>query len=326
MHTKKRLSAVLLAICISSASASLIAADAKMADPKAAEAEAMITAAENARKKAASVDSEWRDTASFIEQAQAALQNGKFDDAIRLAKIAEDQGNLGFDQGYSQRELQIPSYFKVKAPEMSVASTTGMAMKEHKITPALTSVDVMHNGQKVSISRTADENAVIPKAYSSTARECPPFCIQPVAIGPGVDTIGELEVLDYLQRIAKGDPTVLVVDSRTPDWMARGTVPGSVNIPWNKINIDLQGTFGSEAEADSLNEILESQFHARKANGKWDFRNAKTLVLFCNGIWCPQSTANIRTLLKLGYPAYKLKWYRGGMQSWVSAGLTTVNK
>ncbi|MCB1859919.1 MAG: rhodanese-like domain-containing protein [Gammaproteobacteria bacterium] len=182
----------------------------------------------------------------------------------------------------------------------------------------------MHKGQKVTITRTADENAVIPAAYSSTARECPPFCIQPMTIAPGVETIGELEVLDYLKKLADGDPTILVVDSRTPEWMVRGTVPGSVNVPWNKINIDAQGTFGSPEEAESLNEILVGTFHARKANGKWDFRNAKTLVLFCNGVWCPQSAANIRTLVKLGYPPYKLKWYRGGMQSWVSAGLTTV--
>ena len=326
MHTKKRLSIALLAVCLGSGSASLIAADAKKADPKVAEAQTMIAAAEEARKKAASVDSEWRDTGKFIKQAQAALKAGKLDDAIRLAKVAEDQGNLGYEQGYSQRELTLPSYFKVKSSGPSVASSTAMAMKGHKITPALTSVDVMHKGEKVSISRTADENAVIPKEYASTARECPPFCVQPMSIGPGVDTVGELEVIDYLQRIAKGDPTVLVVDSRTPEWMVRGTVPGSVNIPWNRINIDLQGNFGSESEADSLNDILQNQFHARKANGKWDFRNAKTLVMFCNGIWCPHSTANIRTLLKLGYPAYKLKWYRGGMQSWVSAGLTTIDK
>lgn len=325
MYTNMRLNAVLVAICLSGAPVSLMAADAKNADAKAAEAQTMIAAAEEARKKAASVDSEWRDTADYIKQAQAALKAGKPDDAIRLAKIAEDQGNLGYEQGFSQQELKLPSYFKVKAASpMAVSAAT--SMKGHKITPSLTSVDVMHQGKVISISRTADEHAVIPQAYSSTARECPPFCVQPMSIGPGVDTIGELEVLDYLQRIAKGDPTVLVVDSRTPDWMVRGTVPGSVNIPWNKINIDLQGTFGSEKEADSLNDILESQFHARKANGKWDFRNAKTLVLFCNGIWCPQSSANIRTLLKLGYPAYKLKWYRGGMQSWVSAGLSTVNK
>jgi hypothetical protein len=26
----------------------------------------------------------------------------------------------------------------------------------------------------------------------------------------------------------------------------------------------------------------------------------------------------------LGYPAHKLKWYRGGMQAWMMLGLTTV--
>ncbi|MCB1759658.1 MAG: rhodanese-like domain-containing protein [Gammaproteobacteria bacterium] len=201
-----------------------------------------------------------------------------------------------------------------------------MPAKMHKITPDIPSVDVMHQGEVITITRVADENAVIPKAYASTARECPPFCVQPMSIGAGIETVGELEVLDYLQRIAKGDPTVLVVDSRTPEWIVRGTVPGSVNIPWNRINVNFQGSFGTESEAETLGEILQEQFHARKANGKWDFRNAKTLVMFCNGIWCPQSSANIRTLVKLGYPAYKLKWYRGGMQSWVSAGLTTVNK
>jgi rhodanese-related sulfurtransferase len=47
-------------------------------------------------------------------------------------------------------------------------------------------------------------------------------------------------------------------------------------------------------------------------------------VLYCNGIWCGQSPTNIRQLLALGYPAHKLKWYRGGMQSWKALGLTTV--
>lgn len=325
MYMKKRLSAVLLAICLGGGSAGLIAADVKNADAKTSEAKAMIAAAEEARKRAASVDSEWRDTGDYIKQAQAALEAGKPDDAIRLAKMAEDQGNLGYEQGFSQRELKLPSYFKVKASTPSAAAATVMTSKEHKITPTLTSVDVMHNGRKVSISRSADAEAEIPKAYTTTDRECPPFCIQPMSIGPGVDTIGELDVLDYLQRIAKGDPTVLVVDSRSPEWRVRGTIPGSVSVPWNKINLDIQGSFDDQQAAESMNDILQNLFHARKANGTWDFRNAKTLVLFCNGIWCPQSAANIRTLTKLGYPAYKLKWYRGGMQSWVSVGLTTVN-
>ncbi|MES9857932.1 MAG: rhodanese-like domain-containing protein [Sedimenticola sp.] len=203
---------------------------------------------------------------------------------------------------------------------------SGLATAENggKITASLHSVDVMHDGKEVTISRSTDPNAVIPKAYAKISRPCPPFCVQPMQIAVGVETIGELEVLGYLKRIANGDHTVIVVDSRTPDWVGRGTIPGSVNIPWNKINVDVSGSFDVETEADTLSHILSDQFGAQLHDGKWDFRNAKTLVLFCNGIWCPQSAINIKTLGKLGYPTYKLKWYRGGVQSWESVGLTTV--
>lgn len=204
---------------------------------------------------------------------------------------------------------------------------SGLAVAEHggKITPTLHSVDVVHNGKEVTISRTADKKAMIPKAYAKTGRVCPPFCIQPMQVASGVETVGELEVLGYLKRVSDGDRKVMVVDSRTPDWIRRGTIPGSVNIPWNKINVDVAGTFDIETEAATLNDILTSQFDVKLNNGKWDFRNAKTLVLYCNGSWCPQSSVNIKTLTKLGYPSYKLKWYRGGMQAWVGLGLTTVS-
>ena len=195
----------------------------------------------------------------------------------------------------------------------------------NQITAGLQAVDVMHKGEAVTITRIDDKEATMPKAFAKVGRHCPPFCVQPIAIAPGVETVGELEVLGYLKRIANGDRTILVVDSRTPEWIIRGTIPGSVNIPWNKINIDVQGTFEIAAEADTLSEILQNQFGANLIDGNWDFRNAKTLVLYCNGTWCPQSGINIKTLLQLGYPAYKLKWYRGGMQDWVAVGLTTVN-
>ncbi|MES9868537.1 MAG: rhodanese-like domain-containing protein [Sedimenticola sp.] len=192
------------------------------------------------------------------------------------------------------------------------------------ITPSLKSVDVLHDGKPVTIERTGDKNATVPKAYAKVSRACPPFCVQPMTVASGVDTVGELEVLGYLKRISGGDRTVMVVDSRESAWVNRGTIPGAVNIPWNKINVDVAGTFEVEAEAEGLQDILVNQFGAKLDNGHWDFRNAKTLVLFCNGIWCPQSSINIKTLVKLGYPAYKLKWYRGGVQDWVSVGLTTV--
>ena len=56
----------------------------------------------------------------------------------------------------------------------------------------------------------------------------------------------------------------------------------------------------------------------------FDYSNAKTLVLFCNGMWCGQSPASIKSLLKYGYPASKIKWYRDGMQAWEILGFNTV--
>ena len=206
----------------------------------------------------------------------------------------------------------------------AIFTARAVAGEDGRITSTLTSVEVMHNGKKVEISRTADKDAVIPKEYLKIGRGCPPFCIQPMQIAAGVETVGELELLGYLER-SVDDRSVMVVDSRTPEWIPRGTIPGSVNIPWNRINLDVQGTFELESEAESLDELLVSELGVRIIDGQRDFRNAKTLVLFCNGSWCPQSGINIKTLIRLGYPAYKLKWYRGGMQSWVSLGLTTVN-
>jgi rhodanese-related sulfurtransferase len=204
-----------------------------------------------------------------------------------------------------------------------IFSTQAGADPGAKITSTLKSVEVVHNGKQVEITRTDDDSAVIPKAFSKIGRGCPPFCIQPMQIAPGVETVGELELLGYLKR-SVDDRTVMVVDSRTPEWISRGTIPGSVNIPWNKINVDIQGSFEIESEAETLHDILVDQLGVRIINGQRDFRNVKTLVLFCNGNWCPQSGMNIKTLIRMGYPAYKLKWYRGGMQSWVSLGLTTV--
>jgi rhodanese-related sulfurtransferase len=37
-----------------------------------------------------------------------------------------------------------------------------------------------------------------------------------------------------------------------------------------------------------------------------------------------RSPTTIKGLLKIGYPAHKILWYRGGMQDWKSLGLTTL--
>lgn len=197
---------------------------------------------------------------------------------------------------------------------------------ENQITPEITSVEVTHNGETVVIQRGHDRDATLPEIFQKTDRGCPPFCVQPMEIVPGVETIGEIEMLDYLKRMTKGDNSIMVIDSRTPDWVMRGTIPGSVNIPWNQINNEGSGIFETPTEADTFVHILADEFGADQdpKTKAWSFDDAKTLVFFCNGIWCPQSSINIRTLNAIGYPVHKLKWYRGGMQDWVSVGLTTV--
>lgn len=185
------------------------------------------------------------------------------------------------------------------------------------ITADMPAVEVMHKGQKVAIQRNQNQDNNINPAFGKTSRKCPPFCIQPGELAPGVSTIGELEMMHYLKKMSDGDKSIMVIDSRTPDWVAKGTIPGAVNIPWDQLNI-------GKSDPITVQEILEKQLGAKQQDGFWNFDGAKTLVMFCNGSWCGQSPTNIKGLLKIGYPAHKLVWYRGGMQDWESLGLTTV--
>ena len=185
------------------------------------------------------------------------------------------------------------------------------------ITRTLSSVDVQHNGKTVTIQRQQDTGNRMNPDFTLTSRKCPPFCIQPLVIAAGVETVGEVEVLEYLKRKAEGDDTVLVIDSRGPKWIAKGTIPGSVNIHYKKLSLN-------SADEGEMANIIEKQFGADRLSKFWDFSDARTLVFFCNGMWCGQSPRNIRSLLKIGYPPAKIKWYRGGMQAWETMGLTTV--
>ena len=186
------------------------------------------------------------------------------------------------------------------------------------ITPTMMDASVNHGGETVKIMRDQDNSAKVIPAFAKTSRPCPPFCIQPIVLAPGVETLGEREIIDYLVRMSKGDKSILVIDSRTPAWVAKGTIPGAVNIPWTALNP------AKGADPISIGEILEDRFGANELEGLWDFSDARTLVMFCNGMWCGQSPNNIKKILKFGYPAHKIKWYRGGMQTWSNLGLTSV--
>ena len=158
-----------------------------------------------------------------------------------------------------RKTLRLTLEFLMVAWGASLASAADNSVN---ITHDVKAVEVTHLGRKVLIERNPDTENMLDPDYSLTSRPCPPFCVQPMNLGPGIETIGELELIEYIGKAGRG--------------------------------------------------------------GLWNFENAKTLVLYCNGPWCGQSPTNIKQLLALGYPAHKLKWYRGGMQDWKMLGLTTV--
>lgn len=198
-----------------------------------------------------------------------------------------------------------------------MGTVTVAASEKVNITSDIPYIDIYHKGKMVRIQRNQDNQNIIDLDYAITSRPCPPYCIQPMKLSGGVETIAELEVLAYLKQISAGDKTVLVIDSREPKWLSKGMIPGTINIPWQRL-------YNKTASNDKIANIIQFKFGVARVGGLWNFQSAKTLVLYCNGPWCGQSATNIKALLALGYPPDKLKWYRGGMQSWKSLGLTVV--
>ena len=214
----------------------------------------------------------------------------------------------------------MPIRYRFLVPSVlafGLASTQAPAQSlEVGITPSLDRVEVLHEGEPLVIQREQDTFNTVAPDFSMTSRPCPPYCIQPMHAGPGIETLGELEFLGYLQQ-ASEDPDVVVIDSRGADEYARGTIPGALNLPWERLH------FATGADPEEVQRhladfgvVFDGDFH--------DFSRAKMLVLFCNGPWCGQSPTNLRTLTGLGYPPERLKWYRGGMQLWHLLGFTTV--
>ncbi|MCW8891523.1 MAG: rhodanese-like domain-containing protein [Sedimenticola sp.] len=199
---------------------------------------------------------------------------------------------------------------------LALFSTGASAELDVKITRDIAEFQVTHGTQLLTVRRNQDRSATLANDFSLTSRPCPPFCAQPMEAAPGVMTIGELELVEFMRSdLAEGRG--LLVDARTPDWHARGTIPGSVNIPFTHLNP------GQGADDITLAEALE-QLGVTEAGNGWDFSKAKKAVLWCNGPWCGQSPTAIKGMLSIGYPAEKLFYYRGGMQVWQIFGLPIV--
>lgn len=232
-------------------------------------------------------------------------------------------------------------YFILKLGAMATvvaAMSANVYALDVRISKDIEYVDVDHNGEIVRIQRIQDQNNHLSGGFAKTSRKCPPFCIQPATAAPGVATVGEIEIMEFI-KTRVGQDTGVLIDARTPQWHAKGTIPGSTNIPFTLFNLEQDDAkliaameklgvkvkrnkpSGVESYWAEFKDMISIE---KKPHPYWNYKRAKELLLWCNGMWCGQSPRAIQGLIKHGYPVKKLRYYRGGMTSWQILGLTVV--
>lgn len=181
------------------------------------------------------------------------------------------------------------------------------------IAPGIKSIEINLNGEKFTLMRNQSKTNKISSLYNITFRGIP----QPIKLHKDIETIGELEFIDYMKK-AQTDDSISIIDSRKPGWYERLRIPGAINVPFTNFN----------NREDALDVMEDYMGVTENKDETFNFENAKTLVVYCNGYWCGQTPAMVKnaefSLLKIGYPAQKIKYYRGGMQAWTSMGFTVV--
>ena len=161
-----------------------------------------------------------------------------------------------------------------------------------------TSLTIFEN-QKVVVVQTAKGPVEITRTMTACGKNG--GTIQPLVPVPGVHPIGETEIIAALS-----DRNALVVDMRDTNDRVKGTIPGSVGIPYTEV-------------VDRMSELGCS-----KTANVWNCSAAKAVYAFCNGPTCPQSPMAIRAMTREGFPADKIYYYRGGMLDWDALGLTSI--
>ncbi len=191
---------------------------------------------------------------------------------------------------------------------------SSLMAREVNIIKGLPYVDVDVDGQNIRIERIQDVNHKLKNAYTKTSRATPPFSIQPYQPIAGIETVSELDVIDFIKNDVSENEGLLI-DARMPKWYMNGTIPGALNLPFSILS--------QEDKSPFIEQIFEL-LGVEKEDNKWHFEEAQTLLIFDNGPWCQQGVYAMRHLIHLGYPKEKIHYYRGGLQFWQILGLNII--
>ena len=185
-----------------------------------------------------------------------------------------------------------------------VMSASLCAAQAVRLTEDRAEMRLQIGGASVVVARTADADGF---------PVCPPSCLQPLQPAPGVVTLGELELIGFLEsQVATGRG--VLIDARLPQDAAQGVIPAAVNVPY--VTLAPNNPY--------RDDILTALGAAVRADGSFDFAAAVQIAVYGGGPAEDAAPRAIRLLMNTGYPAEKLQYYRGGMQDWRLLGLTVV--
>ena len=186
---------------------------------------------------------------------------------------------------------------KFSALLATLVLASGMCTAAHAADPEY--LRIIGTDTKFVAKNAKGEETVITRVMTPCAKN--KGWLQAMVPVPGVHPVGEIEVLN-----AMNDRDALLVDMRGPEDRANGTIGGSMHIEYIEV-------------VDRLNELGCS-----KTAGKWDCSKAKKVYAFCNGPVCPQSSTAIVAMTRVGFPADRIYYYRGGMLDWAALGFPIV--
>lgn len=144
------------------------------------------------------------------------------------------------------------------------------------------------------------ESAIEIKRVMTSCGKNPGY-FQPFVPVEGVTPVTEADMLHALN-----DKEAVIVDMRVQEQYLKSTIPTAKNIPYMEMELRLD------------------ELGCTKSGDKWDCSKAKKVYGFCNGPVCAQSPIAMKAMVRSGFPANKIYYYRGGMLDWAALGLTTV--